>query len=122
MKKILIIEDDKYFLNILLKKLEKEGFSVISASEGISGIRKLKEEKPDLIILDLVLPGIDGFEILKRAKQNPETKKIPIIILSNLGQEQEVEKGLSLGASDFLIKAHFTPKMVIEKIKKYLSS
>jgi len=120
MKKILIIEDDKYFLNILLKKLEKEGYSVISASEGISGIKKLKEEKPDLVILDLVLPGINGFEILKRAKMNPKTKEIPIIILSNLGQEQEVEKGLRLGASDFLIKAHFTPQMVIEKIKKYL--
>jgi len=83
-------------------------------------LKKIKEEKPDLILLDLILPGIDGFEVLTKMKEDPELSKIPVIILSNLGQKEDVERGLKLGASDYLIKAHFTPGEIIEKIKNIL--
>jgi len=116
-KTILIIEDDKFLRELIARKLSEENFNIIEAIDGEEGIRKIKEEKPDLILLDLILPGIDGFEVLSRIKKEPTTSSIPVIILSNLGQREDVEKGLKLGATDFLIKAHFTPGEIIEKIK-----
>ncbi|MDO8436326.1 MAG: response regulator, partial [bacterium] len=83
-------------------------------------IKKIKTEKPDLILLDLILPGIDGFEVLAKIKDDPTLSAIPVIILSNLGQQEDVERGLKLGAVDYLIKAHFTPGEIIEKIKNNL--
>ena len=81
------------------------------------GFKKIREHKPDLILLDLILPGLDGFEILERLKDNPSTSGIPVLILSNLGQKDEIERGLKLGAIDFLVKAHFTPEEIVDKIK-----
>jgi len=83
-------------------------------------LSKAKEELPQLILLDLILPGIDGFEVLKQIKEDSQINKIPVIILSNLGQQEEVEKGLKLGAADYLVKAHFTPDEIIGKIKEVL--
>ncbi|PIR71849.1 MAG: response regulator, partial [Candidatus Nealsonbacteria bacterium CG10_big_fil_rev_8_21_14_0_10_37_25] len=83
-------------------------------------IKKIKEEKPDLVLLDLILPGIDGFEVLSKMKEDLALAQIPVIILSNLGQKEDVERGLKLGAVDYLIKAHFTPGEIIEKIKNAL--
>ncbi len=80
----------------------------------------MKEEKPDIILLDLILPGMDGFEVLAKIKDDPEVENIPVVILSNLGQRDDVERGLKLGAVDFLIKAHFTPGEIIEKIEKVM--
>jgi len=117
-KKILIIEDDKFLRELIARKLTGEGFDISEAVDGEDGIKKIKEEKPDLILLDLILPGIDGFEVLKKTKEDAATASIPVIILSNLGQREEVEKGLKLGAIDYLIKAHFTPGEIIEKIKE----
>lgn len=119
-KKILILEDDKFLRELVKKKLVGEGFEVIEASDGEEGVKKTKEEKPDLILLDLILPGIDGFEVLAKVKEDPTTSSIPVIILSNLGQREEVEKGLKLGAIDYMIKAHFTPSEIVEKIKNAL--
>lgn len=119
-KKILIIEDDRYLRELIIKKLEKEKFEILEAIDGEEGLKKAKEEKPDLILLDLILPGIDGYKVLAQIKRDPEISSIPVIILSNLGQIQEVEKGLKLGAADYLVKAHFTPEEVIKKIKHYL--
>lgn len=116
-KKILIIEDDKFLRDLLTRKLANEGFIISEAIDGEEGIKKIREEKPDLVLLDLILPGIDGFEVLSRAKEDPNTASVPVIILSNLGQREEVEKGMKLGAIDYLIKAHFTPGEIIEKIK-----
>jgi DNA-binding response OmpR family regulator len=119
-KKILIIEDDKFLRELITRKLSGDGFNIVEATDGEEGMKKLKEEKPDLVLLDLILPGIDGFEFLTKAKEDPSISSIPIIILSNLGQREEVEKGLKMGATDYLIKAHFTPGEIIEKIKNIL--
>jgi DNA-binding response OmpR family regulator len=119
-KKILIIEDDKFLRELIAQKLLKEDFEVSEAIDGEEGLKKVKEEKPDLILLDLILPGIDGFEALARMKEDPALSSIPVIILSNLGQKEDVERGLKLGAVDYLIKAHFTPGEIIEKIKTNL--
>lgn len=119
-KKILIIEDDKFLRELVGQKLIKEDYDVSEAIDGEEGIKKVKEEKPDLILLDLILPSIDGFEVLSRIKGDPSLSSIPVIILSNLGQKEDVEKGLKMGAIDYLIKAHFTPGEIIEKIKNAL--
>lgn len=119
-RKILIIEDDKFLRDLITKKLQKEGFNIIEAVDGEHGLKKVKDEKPDLILLDLILPGIDGFTVLIEMKKDHGLALIPVIILSNLGQKDDIEKGLKLGAIDYLIKAHFTPGEIIEKIKKVL--
>ena len=117
---ILVVEDDKFLRELLVRKLETSEFNVLFAVDGEEALKKLKEKIPQLILLDLVLPGIDGFDVLKHIKENPLTKNIPVIILSNLGQQEEVEKGIRLGADDYLIKAHFTPDEIIEKTKRIL--
>lgn len=119
-KSILVVEDDKFLRELLIRKLKDEGFEVSMAVDGKEALRKIKEELPQLILLDLVLPGIDGFGILEQIKKDPRTGKIPVIILSNLGQREEVERGLELGAADYLIKAHFTPNDIIKRVKKLL--
>ncbi len=120
MPKILIIEDDKFLRELIVKKLIKEGYNISEAVDGEEGIKKVKEEHPDLVLLDLILPGIDGFEVLSKMKEDADLVSIPVIILSNLGQKEDVEKGLKLGAVDYLIKAHFTPGEIIDKIKAIL--
>src|SRR4030042_1617999 len=120
LKNILIIEDDKFLRELITQKLIKEGYETSEAIDGEEGIKKIKEEKPSLILLVLILPGIDGFEVLSRAKEDPAISSIPVIILSNLGQKEDIERGLKLGAVDYLIKAHFTPGEIIEKIKNIL--
>ncbi len=119
-KTILIIEDDKFLRELIAQKLTKEGYNISEAIDGEEGIKKIESEKPDLVLLDLILPGIDGFEVLSKMKENPNLSSIPVIILSNLGQKEDVEKGLKMGAVDYLIKAHFTPGEIIEKIKSVL--
>jgi DNA-binding response OmpR family regulator len=117
---ILVVEDDKFLRELISRKLREEGFKVLEATDGEQGIKKIKEEKPDLVLLDLILPGIDGFEVLSKTKEDPDLAAIPIIILSNLGQKEEIEKGFKLGAVDYLVKAHFTPQEIIDKIKNIL--
>lgn len=116
-RKILIIEDDKFLRELIAQKLIKEGFDISEAVDGEEGIKKIKEARPGLVLLDLILPGIDGFEVLSRVKDDPSLSSIPVIILSNLGQKEDVERGLKLGAVDYLVKAHFTPGEIIDKIK-----
>ncbi|MBZ9572653.1 response regulator [Patescibacteria group bacterium] len=117
MAKILIVEDDKFLRELIARKLIQEKFKISEAVDGEGGLKKIKEEKPDLILLDLILPGIDGFEVLSKMKDDPALASIPVIILSNLGQREDVERGLKLGAVDYLVKAHFTPNEIIEKVK-----
>ena len=120
MAKILIVEDEGFLRGVLTQKLQKEGFETIDAVDGEEGVKKVVEGMPDLILLDLILPGIDGFEALRQIKANQNTAAIPVIILSNLGQKDDIEKALKLGATDFLIKAHFTTGEIISKIQEVL--
>ena len=119
-KKILIVEDDKFLRELIVRKLSNEGYDVVEAVDGEQGVMKIKETKPDLVLLDLILPGIDGFEVLAQKKEDPFAASIPVIVLSNLGQKEDVDKGLSLGATDYLIKAHFTPGEIIEKVRNII--
>lgn len=121
MSKILIIEDDKFLRELIVRKLsaEKE-FEIAHAADGESGLKVFKESKPDLVLLDLILPGIDGFEVLTKMKQDPALSPVPVIILSNLGQKDDVERGMKLGAADYMVKAHFTPNEIVEKVKQTL--
>ena len=120
MSKILIIEDDKFLRELITRKLSMENFEISEAVDGEEGIKKIQTEKPDLILLDLILPGIDGFEVLLKMKEDNSLSSIPVIILSNLGQRDDIEKGLKLGAVDYLVKAHFTPNEIIDKVKAIL--
>ena len=119
-KKILIIEDDKFLRELMTRKLLSLEYDVVSASDGEEGLQKIKSETPDIVLLDLILPGINGFDVLAKAKKDPAIEKIPIIILSNLGQSEDIEKGLKLGAQDFLVKAHFTPQEIVNKLRSIL--
>ena len=117
---VLVVEDDKFLRELISQKLIKDGFEVESAVDGEEGIKKARELKPNIVLLDLILPGVDGFEVLSKMKSDPDLSSTPVIILSNLGQKEDVEKGLKLGAIDYLIKAHFTPGEIIEKVKNVL--
>lgn len=120
MKKILIIEDDPFVADIYTSKLQKEKFLVDVARDGQTGLNKIKKEKYDLVLLDIVLPQIDGWEILREIKKDQSLSNLKIIVLSNLNQKEEVEKGLQLGATKYLIKSHYTPNEVIDEIIKTL--
>jgi len=120
MAKILIIEDDKFLRELMAQKLLALKYDIVQAIDGEDGLKKVKETKPDLVLLDLILPGINGFEVLEKIKADPEISSIPVIILSNLGQREDIEKGLKLGAAGFLVKAHFTPGEIVAKIEKLL--
>lgn len=115
-KKILLVEDDRFILDMYKNKLEKSGFNVKCAEDGASAVRVAKEFIPDAILLDVVMPLMDGFETLEAIKKEDKLKNIPVILLTNLGQKKSVEKGLKMGAQDYIIKAHFNPSEVISKI------
>ena len=117
MAKILIVEDDRFLRELITQKVGAEGYEVVGATDGEEGLRVAGEENPDLILLDLILPAMDGFEVLRQLKGAAATKDIPVIILSNLGQKEDIDKCMQLGAIDYMIKAHFTPGEIAEKIK-----
>lgn len=119
-KQVLIVEDDQFLRDLIIKKLKEGGVETLQAVDGEEGLRMAREEKPALILLDLILPGVDGFEVLKQLKADGGTSDIPVIILSNLGQQSDIDRGLSLGAKDYLVKAHFTPGEIVEKVKNML--
>ena len=119
--KVLIVDDDAFLSGIYATKLELEGFQVATARDGEEGLKAAMREKPDLILLDVLMPKLDGFEVLKRLKADADTKPIPVIMLTNLGQKEDIEKGLQDGAVDYLIKAHFVPAEAVDKIKKVLN-
>ena len=117
---VLIIEDDSYISDMYRIKLESENFKVAIAGDGIVGIKMLEKEKPDIVLLDVVMPKVDGFNVLKMIKKNQALKEIPVVLLTNLSQKENVERGFELGADSYIIKAHFTPSEVVEKIKGIL--
>ena len=119
-KTILFIEDEAVLQKTFEKTLRPEGYEMISALDGESGFNLAKSQKPDLILLDLILPKLNGFEVLKRLKEDPETKKIPVIILTNLERMADIDKALELGATTYLVKVDYSLEEVIDKIKKTL--
>lgn len=120
MSKILIIEDDPVFQQALGEFLRSEGFKVFSAVDGEEGIKKAQEESPDLILLDIILPKKNGYEVIAELKKEPAAKNIPIVLLTNLGGVQDVEKALGLGATTYLVKSDYRLEEVAGKIKEIL--
>ena len=119
-KKILLVEDDLLIVEIYTTRLKEAGFEIESEVDGESAIRKLKEKDFDLVLLDIVLPNLTGFEFLERIRNKEKIKNVKVLILSNLGQKTDVDKAERLGAIKYLIKAHYTPSEVVEEIKKIL--
>lgn len=119
--KILLVEDDPFLLDMYSTKFKDVGFNVVVAQDGDMALSKAKEESPDLILLDVVLPKKDGFEVLKILKSDGGTAAIPVILLTNLGLDSDVKRGLELGAQSYIIKAHFTPTEVVAKVKEILN-
>jgi DNA-binding response OmpR family regulator len=116
-KKILIIEDDTFLQGLAANKLQAEGFEVNTASNGNEALTNLDQEIYDAIILDLMLPDISGFEILKQIRSRETNSKLPVLIFSNLSDDKDIKQGLDLGATDFLVKANFTLEELVEKVK-----
>jgi len=119
--KVLIVEDDTFLINIYSTKFEGEGYEVIVAENGEVGLKEVSQNKPDIILLDVLMPKLNGFGFLKEIKANKEFNQIPIILLTNLNQSKDIEKGLSMGANDYLVKAHFMPSEIVDKVKNLLN-
>jgi CheY-like chemotaxis protein len=120
-KIIMIAEDDAFIGDIYEVKLKDAGYNVILANNGRDAIEKLEGGvKPNILLLDIVMPYMDGFDVLEALNKREEWKSIPVVLLTNLSQKDDVDRGMSLGAKDFLIKSHFTPTEVLNKIQKYI--
>lgn len=120
MKKVLIIEDDSFLQGLEAGKLKKEGYEVITASSGEEAMKKINEPGINIILLDLILPNFDGFEILKKIRATESVKNTPVIVFSNLSEEKDVTKSQELGATDFMVKSNFTLEELIEHMDKIL--
>lgn len=120
MKTILIIEDEEIIYNLLQKKLTAEGYKVTVAKDGEEGVKMMQQEKPDLILSDIIMPKKNGFEVLEFMRLDPVLATVPVIIISNSGQPVELERVKELGAKDWLVKTEFDPKEVLDKVKKQI--
>ncbi len=118
---ILWIEDDNFLGTLITKKLEAEGYRVEYVKSGEKAWQEVRKDKPDLILADILLPGMDGFEFLSRVKEDDNLKNIPVLLFSNLNQEKDVNRGLSLGAESFLVKSNVVPAQIIEEINKLIN-
>ena len=119
-KKILIIEDEEIMINLLQKKLATEGYEVLVTRDGEEGIRAIQEVRPDLILLDIIMPKMGGFEVMEEMNKNKKLEKIPVIVISNSGQPVELDRAQKLGAKDWLVKTEFDPQEVIDKVIKQI--
>ncbi|HTY07570.1 MAG TPA: response regulator [Candidatus Edwardsbacteria bacterium] len=115
-KKIMVVDDEPYIARVIKFKLEQEGYTVISANDGITGLNKIKEEKPDMVLLDVMMPGMSGYEVCQKIKGDAELAGIPVVILTAKGQERDREQGFSMGASDYITKP-FSPNRLLELVK-----
>ncbi len=121
MKKVLVIEDELNLCKSIEEILSAEGYTVVTASDGEEGLRLAVSETPDLVLLDLILPKKDGFSVLKELRENEATSKIPVIVLSNLGEMEDVGRVLELGANRYLVKTDYKLTEVVEKVKETLN-
>lgn len=120
MGKILIVEDEEFLLQALMDALTLEGFEVDLASDGVQAIEQIRKDIPALILLDILMPKKDGFAVLEEVRKNPEWRLIPVIILSNLEEDQEIKKALKLGADDYFVKSQHPIQEIVEKVKNYM--
>ena len=119
-KKILLVEDDGFMMKILADKIGRSGFDIQIAENGEECLEKLETYAPDLILLDIIMPRLDSYEVLKRLSESSTWRTIPVIVLSNLGQKEEIEHALKLGAKSFLVKANFTTAEIVATMNQYL--
>lgn len=119
-KKILWVEDDQFLSNLIAKKLSSHGAMVLAANTGESAVQMLDQGKLDVVLLDLMLPGLDGYEVLKKVKESENTKNTPVIIFSNLGQKEDIDKGMKMGAAKFIVKASIIPDEIVNEVQAVL--
>jgi len=117
---ILIVEDEVFLMNLLTLQMRKENFEVVQAFDGIEAVEKLKTVRPSLILLDLILPKKNGFEVLQEISQDPQLSNIPVVIISNLGQESDIARGKELGAIEYYVKARLSIDDLVNKVKEIL--
>ncbi len=120
-KTILLVEDDEFLIDILVQKFNEQDYNLLHVNNGEDAIQTAQEKDPDIILLDIILPGMNGFEVLKKLKNNTVTDHIPVVFLSNLGQEEDIEKGKKLGAVDFIVKANHSLDEIVERTGEILS-
>ena len=118
--KILVIDDDPFILDMYVLKFKDQGFEIDTATDGKMGLEKIKSFKPNIVLLDVVMPKMDGFDVMKKLKEENESRTFKILFLTNFGQKEDVEQGIQLGADGYIIKAHFTPSEVVVKVKEML--
>ncbi|MFN3301738.1 MAG: response regulator transcription factor [Patescibacteria group bacterium] len=118
--KILIAEDEEILRRMYATKFRAEGFEVFETANGVETLEMAKKIKPEIILLDIIMPLADGFSVLKKIKEDKTLKDIPVILLTNLAQNNDIKEGLKIGAIDYLVKTEFTPSQVVEKVKKIL--
>ena len=120
MSKILIVEDDSFLQGLEVNKLKKDGYEIITASSGDEAMQKITDSGISLVLLDLVLPNFDGFQVLEKIRATESIKSVPVIVFSNLSEEKDINRAQSLGATDFLVKSNFTLDELVERIKSVL--
>src|SRR3989344_2938155 len=120
MKKVLVVEDEQLIADLLQKKLIKEGYYAFAAGDGEMALQQIREDHPGVVLLDIVLPLLNGFEVLAQMRREEELRKIPVIIISNSGQPAEIEKAREAGVRDWLIKTEFDPQEVVEKVRRQI--
>jgi len=120
-KIFLSLKTSSFLGNLLIKKLENSGFYVRSVFDGEAGLKAVEKKKPSLILLDIVLPGMDGWEVLRQLKEKKHLKDIPVLIISNLGEPSDITKGKKAGAADYIIKADYSPQQIVDKVANILS-
>jgi|SRR5690606_11745322 len=119
--KILIVEDDLFIRELYERQLSLEGYDVSTAEDGELGLAALSQSVPDLLLLDIMLPKVSGLDVLRTMKAKEETKNVPVILLTNLGQDSVIKEGFNLGADGYLIKSAYTPDQIIDEVKKFLA-
>src|SRR3990167_2985905 len=121
-KKVLVVDDEESIREIYRRELQTRGYQVSSASDGEEGLLKAGEDAPDIVLLDIMLPKMSGIDVLKALKENQLTKNIPVLLLTNLGEETIIKEGFELGADGYLLKVSYTPAQVVDEVSKFLSA
>src|SRR3989344_4991434 len=117
---VLVVEDDEFLRELIVTKLKQEKLTILEAINGKDGLQKMREMHPDLVLLDLILPGMDGFEVLRAAQSDPTISNISVVVLSNLGQKEDIDRAKECGAKGYLVKAQFTPSEIVQKVHAFL--